>query len=360
MPRLALLHNFGNLFFILSTIAVVLVTIGGQWDMLLHVTTGHALFAVPHLMVLSSIVIFGIINGLAVSSLLRTKAPSRTKRATWVMAVSTAILILGVPLDELWHRLFGLSSDMTAWSPPHLVMIGGMFGATMGVFTLEAGRRLLSYSSHLFSKDFSRILFPAALMFIIVLFFFIDFNLPSQTERITSRPGYTYPLTLIFATTFLSVFTASLVKLPWLLTISASLAWGFYSLVGLTICLVANSFFTFPPFPLFIGALAFDAFLVLSTYKKYEPHSIRTLSLAVLCHTVATYIGIVIWATKFTKLPQQLSGTSADWALWSFTIVPVSAIIATVLAWFLARLVSPSEARDISPERCPTNLNRAS
>src|SRR5262249_33101439 len=36
-----------------------------------------------------------------------------------------ALIVLAAPVDDLWHRLFGL--DVTLWSPPHLLGIfGGM------------------------------------------------------------------------------------------------------------------------------------------------------------------------------------------------------------------------------------------
>ena len=39
--------------------------------------------------------------------------------------------LIGFPLDDIWHRIFG--QDVTLWGPTHLMMIGGA-----GLSTLAA------------------------------------------------------------------------------------------------------------------------------------------------------------------------------------------------------------------------------
>ena len=39
--------------------------------------------------------------------------------------------LIGFPLDDIWHRIFG--QDVTLWGPTHLMMIGGA-----GLSTLSA------------------------------------------------------------------------------------------------------------------------------------------------------------------------------------------------------------------------------
>jgi hypothetical protein len=46
--------------------------------------------------------------------------------AAWGMA----LVMLAAPIDDLWHRLFGL--DVTIWSPPHLLGIFGSCVSTLG------------------------------------------------------------------------------------------------------------------------------------------------------------------------------------------------------------------------------------
>src|SRR5207302_2483255 len=42
--------------------------------------------------------------------------------------------LLGFPLDDVWHALFG--QDVTLWGPTHVLMIGGASLATLGIWVL--------------------------------------------------------------------------------------------------------------------------------------------------------------------------------------------------------------------------------
>ncbi len=51
-----------------------------------------------------------------------------------------SISLLGFPLDDLWHNVFG--QDVTLWSPTHIQMIGGASLTTLAMWVLmEEGRR---------------------------------------------------------------------------------------------------------------------------------------------------------------------------------------------------------------------------
>jgi len=50
----------------------------------------------------------------------------RGTRGYHLAAGGIAITVLAAPIDDLWHRLFGL--DVTLWSPPHLM---GLFGSVV-------------------------------------------------------------------------------------------------------------------------------------------------------------------------------------------------------------------------------------
>ena len=39
------------------------------------------------------------------------------------MIASAAFALIGFPLDDVWHRIFG--QDVTLWGPTHLMLIGG-------------------------------------------------------------------------------------------------------------------------------------------------------------------------------------------------------------------------------------------
>lgn len=51
------------------------------------------------------------------------------------MLVCGGIAVLGFPLDDVWHRLFG--QDVTLWSPTHMQMVGGATLSTLALWILH-------------------------------------------------------------------------------------------------------------------------------------------------------------------------------------------------------------------------------
>jgi hypothetical protein len=49
------------------------------------------------------------------------------------------IAVLGFPLDDMWHRLFG--QDVTLWSPTHMQMVGGAALSTLALWILLSEAR---------------------------------------------------------------------------------------------------------------------------------------------------------------------------------------------------------------------------
>jgi hypothetical protein len=62
-----------------------------------------------------------------------------------LLAAAGTFALIGFPLDDVWHRLFG--QDVTLWGPTHLIMLGGGVLSTVGVAVLlaEAGARVRFY-----------------------------------------------------------------------------------------------------------------------------------------------------------------------------------------------------------------------
>ena len=113
---------------------------GVQWDIQWHVLIGRDSFWIPqHVMTyagvaLAVIVSFGVLAwetltarpGLASGApVLRVLGLTAT-RGFHLAAWGIGLTVLAAPIDDLWHRLFGL--DVTLWSPPHLL---GILGAVI-------------------------------------------------------------------------------------------------------------------------------------------------------------------------------------------------------------------------------------
>jgi hypothetical protein len=109
---------------------------GVQWDIQWHVLIGRDSFWIPpHLITYAGVTAavflsFGMLfwdtwrgaDGMRVLGLSGSRG---FQLAAWGMAVT----IVAAPIDDLWHRLFGI--DVTLWSPPHLM---GILGAVINAW----------------------------------------------------------------------------------------------------------------------------------------------------------------------------------------------------------------------------------
>jgi hypothetical protein len=114
----------------------LIATWGTQWDVLWHLTIGRDSFWIaPHVMTYSGVSIivlasFGVLAWMTVRGApgaIRVFGVSGTagyQLAAWGILLT----VVAAPIDDLWHRLFGL--DVTLWSPPHLLgLLGGVVNA---------------------------------------------------------------------------------------------------------------------------------------------------------------------------------------------------------------------------------------
>ena len=118
---------------------------GVGWDIRWHLVIGRDSFWIaPHVMTYASVVVVCAIalGVLVVETWRRSKAlpdtlviaglrGTRGFHLTWWGMV---VVILAAPIDDLWHRLFGL--DVTLWSPPHLLGLAGSQIANLGALLI--------------------------------------------------------------------------------------------------------------------------------------------------------------------------------------------------------------------------------
>ena len=113
---------------------------GVQWDIQWHVLIGRDSFWIaPHLMTYAGVGAGGAgelrraWRGALIGRPDRSPGSPRRwplrvlgltgTRGFHLAAWGIALTVLAAPIDDLWHRLFGL--DVTLWSPPHLLGIVG-------------------------------------------------------------------------------------------------------------------------------------------------------------------------------------------------------------------------------------------
>ncbi|TFV65292.1 UNVERIFIED_ORG: hypothetical protein E4P37_10315 [Bacillus sp. AZ43] len=132
---------------ILTTVSLLVALLGMLWDIALHIGVGRdegPLANPAHFLILFGL--FGVFAGgvLACAMPLDEKpGPSAVRFLRgWDVPVGGIILtaagfysLLGFPLDDVWHRMFG--QDVTLWGPTHLMLIGGAGLSIIGLLLLE-------------------------------------------------------------------------------------------------------------------------------------------------------------------------------------------------------------------------------
>src|SRR5712664_633880 len=118
-------------------VAKVLASWGVQWDIQWHTIIGRDSFWIaPHIMTYSGVTLTVLLSfGVLAWTTLRPSAAAgdvvrvlglTSTRGFHLAAWGIALTVLAAPIDDLWHRLFGI--DVTLWSPPHLL---GIFGSAI-------------------------------------------------------------------------------------------------------------------------------------------------------------------------------------------------------------------------------------
>src|SRR3712207_3411112 len=132
---------------ILTTVSLLVALLGMLWDISLHIGVGRdegPLANPAHYLILFGL--FGVFAGgiLACAMPLDEKpGPAAVHFIRgWDVPVGGILLtvagfyaLLGFPLDDVWHRLFG--QDVTLWGPTHLMLIGGAGLSIVGLLALE-------------------------------------------------------------------------------------------------------------------------------------------------------------------------------------------------------------------------------
>ncbi|HEU4737236.1 MAG TPA: hypothetical protein VFS48_09465 [Solirubrobacterales bacterium] len=135
----------------IATSSLLVALFGMYWDISLHIDVGRdagPLANPAHYFILGGL--FGIFTAGFFAMILPEGRPSETAvrlGPDWyaplggvLICACGAFSLIGFPLDDIWHRLFG--QDVTLWGPTHLMLIGGaaMTLIGIGVLTVEGMR----------------------------------------------------------------------------------------------------------------------------------------------------------------------------------------------------------------------------
>jgi hypothetical protein len=128
-----------------ATTSLLTALFGMYWDISLHIDNGRdagPLANPAHYFILLGL--FGIFSAGFFAMVLPKERPStvaiRMGRDWWaplggvLICACGAFSLIGFPLDDVWHRLFG--QDVTLWGPTHLMLIGGAAMTLVGIAVL--------------------------------------------------------------------------------------------------------------------------------------------------------------------------------------------------------------------------------
>ena len=135
----------------ITGVSLLVAVFGFYWDVATHIDNGRdpGPFANPS----HWLIIFGL-AGIALAGILSVLVGSEESETSvrindgWhaplggiLLTVCGGIAVMGFPLDDVWHRLFG--QDVTLWSPTHMQMVGGAALSTIALWItyVEASRR---------------------------------------------------------------------------------------------------------------------------------------------------------------------------------------------------------------------------
>lgn len=130
---------------------IICALFGFIWDVSLHIGKGRdpgPLANPAHYFILFGLFILFIAGCLACILSYDKPGPAAVRiTKTWYAPVGGILMagcglyaLIGFPLDDVWHRIFG--QDVTLWGPTHLMMIGGAGFSTLAALYLEYEGRL--------------------------------------------------------------------------------------------------------------------------------------------------------------------------------------------------------------------------
>jgi hypothetical protein len=130
-----------------AAVSLLTALLGMYWDIALHIDQGRdagPLANPAHYLILAGL--FGVFSAgvLAIALPARERpGPAAVRLGTFeapvggiLIASAGAFALIGFPLDDVWHRLFG--QDVTLWGPTHLMLIGGAGMTLIGQAVLLA------------------------------------------------------------------------------------------------------------------------------------------------------------------------------------------------------------------------------
>jgi hypothetical protein len=268
---------------IVSSICLV---VGALWDASMHILTGEVpggsdFLWPPHLLIYGSFLLSFLIACISIATIARAGITSgapdprqwvRANPYLGAVALASVFTLMSIPGDAIWHELFGI--DLTAWSPPHMLLAGMSAAILVSAVGLLMQRPISKTQERI--RNAAVFMLLGLMLNVLYIIGVLEWELPGgRSPFVDARPLWAYPLVggaLAFGTFILA---KHLVRYRWAATMTALV---FY-LVRLTVTYGlgwTGNVQPLLPLPFILGAL----FLDILPWKPQANRWLRTLSQA--------------------------------------------------------------------------------
>ncbi len=209
-----------------SVVGVTSAIIGGHWDISWHRSIGRDDFWTPaHI----AIYLCGIIAGISSAYLIlattfgKSLYPREATIGIWgfrgplgafLTAWGGVAMLTSAPFDDWWHNAYGL--DVKIISPPHVLLIAGVFGIQAGALLLILGYRNRASGNRQRNYD-ALFLYTGGMILLLFTVFLLEL-----TNRVYMHSGFFYRAVAV-AIPFALVAVARASELRWATTIVAGI-----------------------------------------------------------------------------------------------------------------------------------------
>lgn len=299
-----------------ATIAIISATIGGYWDISWHSSIGRDTFWTPaHMAIQLCGVLAGISFGYLILHTTFAKnsplAPAsvhifgfRAPLGAFIASWGGIAMLTSAPFDNWWHDAYGI--DVKIVSPPHILLIMGVYAVVIGTLVLLAGhmnRRVQAQSP--VTAERRLILFINGIMLVLMMVLLME---------ATNRPFLHSPRALIAVALLppiVLILSSRLTRYPFAATTVAA----FYTLFRIGLILVLPLFpaepklgpvyqkvthFIPPDFPLLFIVPAFLLDLFWQRAKSWSPWKSALVSSFIW---ISTYLAVEWPFASFLNTP---------------------------------------------------------
>jgi hypothetical protein len=324
--------------------------IGLMWDGAWHQSWGRDTFFIPpHDLMYTAVTGLFVVSALILLSTQKLEAEPRpagmpgfhTPAGVWVIFAGCLTLFTAAPIDEWYHRTFGVDNGTGLWSPPHFLgMVGGLAGCLGVLLLLRSERQPLPRVAgrprglrHLSANDVLTLI-----MFAYITLIVGGLSMNFWAIRYWYRvEGTLYPWLALLYGPMVLVIAQRVTRRAGAATLAFLIPFFIMGTMGLILTLLQYPLVVSLPVMAVPSALLLDWF-----YARYGSGYRWLLVAGPIC-TVVFYIAEYFWAWYLTGHPwHDLTGV-----LW---IIPVAILASTANmllgAWIVDQLERVDYFRD--------------